>query len=271
MADVEVTYKGNTIGSLNDSGSLTLETAGMYLEGDVGIGYTAPSGGGGSVKVGALRPDAELWKSWTYDKMIVADEGVTLPAYSTNTVTLKNTENLEAVALDKDNYSYFLTTRTLAIPIYSDNTMRSGMELYLTNAYGVDICFYKASEIKALDGTAVGVDRSLLRSISESNIIVYYTDSVVATDLSSGNGAYCTPQVPSATGATLTVRSPVLRLKGGSSYLNSAAWGYLTDIRYQYVIELWRTPRSASPRGYVLSSQLHHVLDCVANNNGKLT
>lgn len=48
MADVEVTYKGNTIGSLNDSGTLTLQTAGKYLEDDVGIGYTSPGGGGGS-------------------------------------------------------------------------------------------------------------------------------------------------------------------------------------------------------------------------------
>lgn len=46
MADVEVSYKGKVIGSLSDSGSLTLETDGKYCEGDIGIEYVKPSGGG---------------------------------------------------------------------------------------------------------------------------------------------------------------------------------------------------------------------------------
>lgn len=46
MADVEVSYKGNTIGSLSATGSLTLETEGKYCEDDIGISYTKPSGGG---------------------------------------------------------------------------------------------------------------------------------------------------------------------------------------------------------------------------------
>ena len=47
MADVEVSYKGSTIGSLSASGSLTLETEGKYCEDDIGITYTSPGGGGG--------------------------------------------------------------------------------------------------------------------------------------------------------------------------------------------------------------------------------
>lgn len=45
MADVEVSYKGSTIGSLSASGSLTLETEGKYCEADIGISYTSPGGG----------------------------------------------------------------------------------------------------------------------------------------------------------------------------------------------------------------------------------
>lgn len=51
MADVELTYKGNTIGSLSASGSLTLETAGKYCEADIGLTYTSPGGGGGDVAI----------------------------------------------------------------------------------------------------------------------------------------------------------------------------------------------------------------------------
>lgn len=46
MADVEVSYKGSTIGSLSASGSLTLETEGKYCEDDIGITYVSPGGGG---------------------------------------------------------------------------------------------------------------------------------------------------------------------------------------------------------------------------------
>ena len=48
MADVTLTYKGSTIAQMDASGSKTLKTAGKYCEGDIGISYVKPSGGGGS-------------------------------------------------------------------------------------------------------------------------------------------------------------------------------------------------------------------------------
>lgn len=45
MSDVEISYKGNTITSLNDSGTKVLTTAGKYCEGDITVGYTKPAGG----------------------------------------------------------------------------------------------------------------------------------------------------------------------------------------------------------------------------------
>ena len=46
MADVEVSYKGSTIGSLSASGTLTLETEGKYCEDDIEVVYVSPGGGG---------------------------------------------------------------------------------------------------------------------------------------------------------------------------------------------------------------------------------
>lgn len=43
MANVEISYKGNTIASMNASGSKTLKTAGKYCEGDIGVEYSAPT------------------------------------------------------------------------------------------------------------------------------------------------------------------------------------------------------------------------------------
>ena len=49
MADVTISYKGNTIAEMNESGSKTLKTSGKYCEGDIGIEYVK-SGGGGAVE-----------------------------------------------------------------------------------------------------------------------------------------------------------------------------------------------------------------------------
>lgn len=49
MADVDISYKGNVIASMNDSGTAILETAGKYCEDDITVAYTK-SGGGGSAE-----------------------------------------------------------------------------------------------------------------------------------------------------------------------------------------------------------------------------
>ena len=46
MADVELSYKGSTIGSLSASGSMTIETAGKYCDADIDLTYTKSGGGG---------------------------------------------------------------------------------------------------------------------------------------------------------------------------------------------------------------------------------
>lgn len=51
MADITVSYKGNTIAEVSASGTTTLGTSGKYCEDDISIAYTKPSGSyiGGTV------------------------------------------------------------------------------------------------------------------------------------------------------------------------------------------------------------------------------
>lgn len=44
MADVNITYKGVSIATMDDSGTKTLETGGKYCEDDISVAYTKPSG-----------------------------------------------------------------------------------------------------------------------------------------------------------------------------------------------------------------------------------
>lgn len=48
MADVTLTYKGNTIAEMNATGTKTLKTAGKYCEDDIGVSYVKPESGGTS-------------------------------------------------------------------------------------------------------------------------------------------------------------------------------------------------------------------------------
>ena len=64
------------------------------------------SGGTVNLKNYIIRPDAELVLSSTYDKMAVADEAYTLPAYSTTASTVKSYTNVSTYTIDPDNYNY---------------------------------------------------------------------------------------------------------------------------------------------------------------------
>lgn len=46
MADVKITYEGNTIASMSATGTKTLLTAGKYCDDDITVDYVSPGGGG---------------------------------------------------------------------------------------------------------------------------------------------------------------------------------------------------------------------------------
>lgn len=48
MADVEISYNGDTIVSMSDSGTEYLDTKGMFMTDNVTINYTKSGGGGGT-------------------------------------------------------------------------------------------------------------------------------------------------------------------------------------------------------------------------------
>ena len=51
MPDISISYKGNTIATMDATGTKTLLTAGKYCEDDIAIDYVKPSGGGVDKKI----------------------------------------------------------------------------------------------------------------------------------------------------------------------------------------------------------------------------
>jgi len=75
MADVTLTYKGETIAELNDSGSKTIRTAGRFCEADIGVEYVKPSGGGG------IDWDGYAVGTWPEGDVVLGQEITAIPQY----------------------------------------------------------------------------------------------------------------------------------------------------------------------------------------------
>ena len=241
------------------------------------------SGGGGtSIVWGRLRGDATLVKSWSYDGLIVADESVTIPAYSTTDTTLKSGAALTSESLDFSSYSYMLIYRYLAAPVYSNSTISSGRQIYRADSglYSFIFTPISAFDYGGIEATASGSTQQYSSvGIQVFSRGVYYNSDSSIRVASTNYGAYMSsatyPSITVASSspydtATLSITSPDLKIRGNTTQLNSTNWGYITDIRYQYIYELYRVPASDAVHGWELESQFHHILDCV-NGNGTLT
>lgn len=223
---------------------------------------------GGSVKMGALRPDAELWKSWSYDKLIVEDEEVTIPAYTTTATTLKASATLEEVTIDPTEYNYLLVQRGLSYPIYSVETTGKGRFEVFNVVRSTEVMNIPA-------GWVFGEGSQFVSVLSASNFYrsIFWNGATTRAvgNLETGIPMSFVDPVYASSGNKLTVKSPNLKIKGDSSYFSNTFWDYVTDIRYQYIVELYRVPVTAAVDGWSYTSLFQHVVDCMNNNNRKLT
>ena len=84
----------------------------------------------------AIRPDAKLVKTWSYDTKIVEDEGITIPEYTTTSKTLKSAWNLSPTyTINYNTYDYLIVEYFLTIPEYNITTVAKGRQEFATNVY----------------------------------------------------------------------------------------------------------------------------------------
>lgn len=229
-------------------------------------------GTGGNVIMGAIRPDAELVKKWTYDKKIVADEGVTIPAYSTSEQTLKASSTLETVTSDWNNYNYLEIHRCLVYPIYNSNELGKGREEYYILASGNYFRSYPANMFTALVNSTKSTATSYTNSVLPLYIAyIYWSNSTTLSLQTSSYGCFCKFSTLSANSSGITIKSPALVMQGHTNYFDSTNWGNVTDIRYQWIIELYRIPLSADVKGWECDSQMYHARDCVNTDSHTLS
>ena len=235
-------------------------------------GQPVSGSGPTELKKFVIRPDAEIVQSWSYDKYVIADEGKTKPSYSTSAQTLITYSNLSpTITLDSD-YNYYVSLRYLAIPEYtSGTTPGTGYGEYFISSYMYEIT--DAFNFKSL------VNSSKSASVTSTTVSQYFYRYIYwsnASTMSAYNGAsygvYMTTVVPTVSSGVLTVNSPYIRIRGNTTYLTETYFNAISDIRYQYKIEVYRSKKGElNYDGWPVSQHTNNAINNLENNNGKLT
>ena len=252
-----------------------ITTNGTYnASSDNADGYssvTVSVSGGGAVKLGVLRPDAELVQSWSYDKYIIADEGVTLPSYSTSTTTLKAAANLTiSGTLDFDNYHYAVVYRGLTTPEYSTQEIGKGREEYYMNFN----YFEPYNVVAGVTGQTVSQTISVMPMfiVGTNSYVGWYSASSLRNTTSSYGFYQNYGSNVSYSNNTLSLKTPDFNVTGNTNYFSQTYWDAIDDVRFQYIIELYRVPKTGSTvNGFVQTSVASHIASCANSASGTLT
>ena len=222
-----------------------------------------------------MRPDAARVYTLSYDKYIVADEGVTFPAYTTTSQTLKASQTISpTVARDPANYNYYVAERALSIPEYSVTTKNKGRVEYSFASAFYEIVDYPANTISALlNNTKVtALSYSIFSAGNNAGLVYWSSETALARYSSAAYGVAQTITGPTCTASAITIKTPALITRGHTTYFTNTYMNAVTDVRYQYIIEVYRAPKEhLSFDGWGLYNMSEHVMDCVHSSTRKLT
>ena len=237
-----------------------------------------PKTGGGFVpffadlKEGLLRPDVELIQTYTHDSLAVTDDGVVIPAYSTSAQTLIASANLTPkIPLDYANYNYYVLERFLTTPVYNTSTPVKGRNEYGTGAVLYELMDIEPNQFIAANGTKYA-SRAVGAAAGTCYRLLYWSSaSALGVYTASSYGVSQVATSPSVSSGQWTIKTPTLQMRGHSSYLTSAVWGTITDIRRQFIIQVYRAPKgNLNLDAWGLNQETMKIINDMKNNNGTL-
>ena len=229
------------------------------------------SGGGGSWLAGVLRPDAVKVQTYTYDQLLHEDEGKTIPSYtSTSTTVLSGVNLTPTVSVDSANYDYFVLERIFAYPVYNTATAVQGRCEYVVGTYFAELVNIPANSFITKSGKKYTSSVTAVNATTLQGRLLYWSStSQVRVYASSAYGTGFSITAPALSGTTLTIKSPTFLVRGSSSYFSSSAWSSMTDIRAQYVIDVYKAPKGNTLHecGYNILSSIGASLDAINNSS----
>ena len=223
------------------------------------------------LKRGAIRPDAELVRSYIYDRRIVRDEGVVLPQQGSGIFQLKESEILSPTIELDNNYYYYILSKLLTVPIFNSTDKWQGREEYCITVQNYELVYIPAGMFKSLiDGTVYNTPVYGFNTTgSMTQQILWQSDDQLAVYELSAYGATQMPRMPVLNNQIIYIYSPAFQLYGNENIFHNGA---LTDIRYQYTIDVWKVRReSMGINGWAITQELEHGIQCAQSEDHKLT
>lgn len=226
------------------------------------------------LKLYTMRPDAELVKTYTGDRLLITDDGVTMPEYkTTSATTLLAAANLSGtVTLDYDNYDWFILERFLTAPVYSTATPAKSRNEFSVGSICYELVNIPANSFKAANGTLYA-SRSVAANVYSCYRMLYWsTSAALGVYTSTTYGVHQVVTAPTISSGKLTIKAPSVQFRGSTSYLTEDVYNTITDIRRQYHIEVYKAPKgNLNIDGWGLQQQAMKIIGDVTNNNGVLT
>ena len=190
-----------------------------------------------TLKPYALRPDAELIETYSDDQWLVEDAGIELPAYSTTAKTLKASASLTpTITMNYTAYDYYVVERTLAIPAYSADTKAKGRNEFFASGYLYEVIDIPANSFVADSGKAITSRTVAMAGQGLVRMLYWSSSTAIALYTATTYGIAMGVTAPTIASGVLTIKSPTWLIRGNTTYLTSAMWALLTDIRFQHVM-----------------------------------
>lgn len=225
-----------------------------------------------TIKPFVIRSDAELVNSWSYDKLIVSDLSVTIPAYSTSSTTVVPAGTLVSnLPFDFTEYTGIFLCRTLATPVYDSDAFTAGRVEFSSYLMGAEMLVFPAGYAKTKNGTSTAKSaRTILHTLNATlDWSGYNTSPIIAIELYGCIPSCSSPSVSSSN--VVTIYSPSFALRGNATHFPQSAWEHMTDVRVQYILELYRIPITGQNDGFMAQQLLQRSIDCFDSASGTLT
>lgn len=247
---------------------LTGKTA--YVNGEKLVGTS--SGGEIVYQPIALRPDAELVHSTTWDKMVVADLELEIPTYTTTNKVLRANSALDTYTADFTHYNYFMALRTLTIPEYSVTTKGKGREEYAFSCYIYEIVRVNSGSLPSLlDPTKSGGAFNVNQAAGFNRQFYWSSTTALAYQTAVTYAIAITPTGPGLSGSTITINSGQITIRGHATYLSSTYYNAITDARVQLRADIWRVPNDAANLpGWGLRSNMDTIIASINSSDHTL-
>ena len=213
------------------------------------------------------RGDAERIQRWETDELLVQDSVAARPTYSTSAKTILTGATLSpTIATDHANYNYYILMRGLAIPIY-DNAVAKGRTDYDLSCYNYELNTQPANTIYSVSGTKSYTSRhTIVQSLGSVGRTIYWSSATAIAVLTNITyGFYITSQAPTYSNSAITVKAPSYGCRGHTTYCTSANWTHMTDIRFQWVIDVYRAPKNAASDGWQLENMTDDCYEDIHN------